>query len=512
MKTILWFSIVIATGVYICGPIVDPDLWWHITVGRLIIGHGEIPSSEHWNRFALGDPWIAYSWAPEIIFAFIDTYFGDRGLIALKLLLSIVLAFSFFYGFARISKDYFFGGLLGMYVTAACYNHFTLRPQSLVWIYFIALMVIADRIAREGFTAKGGLLLALVMSAWANTHLTTVIGIMAVGAWLLSWDRIADTARSVGSAFAGTLLTPYYGTEWLTFFSKSDHPLQFSIIAEFSPATVLQYSTAFVIVLLTLLFLLVHLRPRFLTLSRAALGGILLFGGLAVVKFLPFSVMGIAILLASMWREGIESGESQPFGNFSEAIDKFRTFYNKIPEEGLAFVFFCTVFNNGISVWRYPVALSVIPVDAVDLIQGEKLPHPIMNPFGQGGYLMYRFSNENGELEHKVAIDGRTNVNPPHVWAKYHQALLGKEDWHKWLDLVDPRTILWKNESAFTSLLSLHPEWCRIYMQGTADQGYTIYLRRDEVLRRKSSLIDVNCSTSDVIPFIEKPINMEPEE
>ena len=50
----------------------DPDLWWHLAIGNWIIAHGDIPASEHWNRFSIGDPFRAYSWSIEILFSFLE--------------------------------------------------------------------------------------------------------------------------------------------------------------------------------------------------------------------------------------------------------------------------------------------------------------------------------------------------------------------------------------------------------------------------------------------------------
>ena len=41
------------------------------------------------------------------------------------------------------------------------------------------------------------------------------------------------------SALLGTLVTPYFGAEWIVFFSKTSHPLLHSEIIEFGPATIL---------------------------------------------------------------------------------------------------------------------------------------------------------------------------------------------------------------------------------------------------------------------------------
>jgi len=63
MKRFAWFAFVLVIATYILQPIQDPDMGWHITVGRWIIANLKVPTEELWNRFALGKEWVAYSWS-----------------------------------------------------------------------------------------------------------------------------------------------------------------------------------------------------------------------------------------------------------------------------------------------------------------------------------------------------------------------------------------------------------------------------------------------------------------
>src|SRR5690606_29167289 len=108
---------------------------------------------------------------------------------------------------------------------------------------------------------------------------------------------------------------------------------------------------------------------------------------------------------------------------------------------------------NVYNTWQSPVGRSVVPVEAVDLMERAELPHPVLNDFGRGGYLMYRWSDDRGRVTHRPVIDGRTNVGPPEIWEKFEAAYLGRESWREYLELVDARTVIWANESPFNSLL-----------------------------------------------------------
>lgn len=491
MRMLLWFCLAITTGVYICGPIIDPDLWWHITFGKWILAHQSIPTTDHWNMWGVGKPWRAYSWLPEIILALVDNNFGPQGLITLKLILSISLALCLFYTFSRLASDWFLGALLGVWVTAGCFNHFTLRPQVLVWIYFALILLLADRIERHGLKPRYFVGIFALMALWANTHLSAVIGLFALGMWLWSRARLTVTVQVLLVAFAGTLVTPYFGGEWLTLISKSGHPFQHNMISEFKSATIMQHSTAFVLILLAVVLAFWHYKPNSTSLAKLLLIFILTVAGLAIVKFLPFALIAIAAIIANIWSN--ERGSAVALGNLAEALQRFKALVAKIPSEGLCFLLICIAIVYSVSVWRQPIDKRIVPVDALDFIINQKTPFPLLNDFGRGGYVMYRLSDAQGNLEHLVPIDGRTNVTPPDVFNKFIATLNGKQNWRDFINLVNPQTILWPNDSALIALLLLSGEWCQVFQNLTEDSGYSVFVKQTVWQQRQSELPSMNC-------------------
>lgn len=492
MRVILWCAAVLLVAMHITGPIVDPDLWWHITVGRWIIAHGAIPHEDYWNLFGIGKPWRAYSWSSEILYALLDGSFGVRGLLALQIALTVILAGSLYYVCARLAQDWFFGALIGAFSTAAIFDHLTLRPQLVVWIAFVWVLFVGESIAVHGGTARRYTALTLLFSLWANSHITTALGLAALGAWL--WSRISyrELGKAVGAGFIGTLCTPYLGGEWLTFFSKTGHPLQMSAIAEFQPATILMYSATFPLLLAFLLLVLLFHSPRSVNRGALLLGGCFLLGAFAVVKFLPFAVFYLALLVGIGWRES-RSSAGRELQNLRDGIRKLEELLFKLPLEGLSFLLLVLAFVQGYAVWRAPLNRSVIPVDAVSFIVTRKLPEPLLNDFGRGGYLMYMFSDPAGNPSRLVPIDGRTNVTPHEVWKKYLAAEMGKSHWHEYLELVKPSTILWRTESPLTSILRATGAWCEVFSSGNEEHGYTVFVSRD-TLTARSDLASPDCA------------------
>lgn len=498
MRAFLWtFSFIIA-GLYIVSPIIDPDLWWHIAIGRWIIANGHVPTHEHWNAFALGQPFRAYSWMNEVLFAWIEGTFGLDGLFWAKLLLGQLIAFSLFFVYSKIAGDWFFGLLLGVMAVVTCQGHFTLRPQSFTWIYLAWLLYFTDLACRKDrlFPAAFGVM--AVMCLWANIHITTALGLAAVFFWAASKERVGLTAWLIFFGALGTVLTPYLGAEWLTFISKSGHPLEYSSISEFQPATILQYPTGFVLLGMFVLSMFFYFHPSVILPGRLIYAGILLLGGLAIIKFLPYAAIFVFAVVASGWRKAREEGKE--FGNFSEAVSKFEALFRheRLPAEGLGFIMVCVIYVLVNQVTATKLETAVVPKNAVDFIAEKELQPPVLHTFGYGGYMMYHFADSDGEAKEKVMIDGRTNITPHEISEYGMSARTGLRDWRKILEVTEPNSILWPGESPLVTILLLTGEWCIVFEEPESILHHTVLIKRTEYDQRSEEFPDAVCDTEMV--------------
>lgn len=501
MKIVAWLSLAVLIGTYICIPVGDPDLWWHITVGRWIIAHHTVPRVDYWNLFAAGHPWMAYSWSNEVVYALVDSLWGGEGLARLQLALAIILALSMQYLLGLCAGSQFIGALLGAYTTVACYAHFSLRPQTVVWILFLAAITLADRVTSHTNVRRNTVLLLLIGMVWANTHLTAVLGLAAVFLWALQTDS-GDVSwkRACGASLAfalGTLITPYYGGEWLTFLQKSGHTIQFNSIDEFKPAHILQFSTGFIVLQLVLLLTLSFQRRRLPPLSRLVLVGGMVLAGLTAVKFLPFAAVVLSAMLAVWWRESNASEYAKELSrDLGRAIFHLDGMFKKLSLQtvgALAFFTASLAIVNVVHLIRVPLNHGLVPQTAVDFIEQKGLGHPILNEFGTGGYLLYRFSLPDGTPKYKVPIDGRTNVNSPAIWRLYDDAFFGRETWQEYVRAVQPQTILWRQESPLVALLIESDQWCRVFQSGGTRADYSVFISRQEFEKRRGELVAPDC-------------------
>ncbi len=489
MVLVFIFFIIVLVALNISGPIIDPDLWWHIAIGRWTLSHG-LPHEDHWNLFSEGI-FRAYSWLPEIFFAVIDKYFSIGGLLIIKLLFGIIIGLSLVYVLKKVSGDFFFGTIISILVFASFVQHYTLRPQMISWFCFLWAVYLADKIYKNGWNKKIYLQTILVFALWANSHLTTAIGIFVFALWGFNGFN-KNTYKLILIPFLGTLLTPYLGQEWITFFSKTNHPFLYSGIYEFRSAMIRSYGVGILVIITFLFGFFWHFYDKALSKSKIFAIFTIFFGSLVVVKFVPYATIIIGFGVCALWSV---DGAKKVF-KFSESIERLRGVANYLNGFGGGFLLLCLIIVQTKSYWKEKLDTEFTPVSAVSFIKEHELKAPILNTFTEGGYLIYSFSNEKGEPSLKVSIDGRTNVTPKKIMKMHIDALGGYEDWREYLDFVKPNTILWENSSPFVRLMLMQDDWCRVFYENfkesnegkneklrnidKKDTGFSVFVKRSD--------------------------------
>src|ERR1700751_5376477 len=59
----------------------DPDLWWHLKTGALIVRNHAIPAVDPFSYTAPGKHWIVQEWLSEVILYGIHKWFGLYGIL-----------------------------------------------------------------------------------------------------------------------------------------------------------------------------------------------------------------------------------------------------------------------------------------------------------------------------------------------------------------------------------------------------------------------------------------------
>ena len=98
------FFLILILGLFLMTlrPIADPDFWWHLRTGQLIVQTHTIPHFDPFSFTNNGKPWVAHEWLSEV-FMYSLYRIGGYGL--LIFVFSIVICGAFILAYLRSPRN-----------------------------------------------------------------------------------------------------------------------------------------------------------------------------------------------------------------------------------------------------------------------------------------------------------------------------------------------------------------------------------------------------------------------
>lgn len=163
-----------AAGLYAIHPVANPDFGWHVALGRWMLAHGGVPSTEPFTHTAAGVPMVAHQWLSQLLYALAIEGAGVRGLrFANGVLVSFVVAL-LYHGLRRSGARPSLALLLAVVWAAIAASRFQLRPHMFNLLFFVgaycALFVARARLTHAQLAA---FFAATVL--WINLHSGAVV-------------------------------------------------------------------------------------------------------------------------------------------------------------------------------------------------------------------------------------------------------------------------------------------------------------------------------------------------
>ena len=421
--------------------ITEHDYWWHLKTGEYIVQHRTVPREDVFS-YTASHPWIAHYWLADVLFYLLYRLIGTPGLILFNAalisasLLMVVLA-------ARIrGGPLLLAAILAYLAALASRPRFYVRPEVFSFL-FTSLYLLLYAVYKERGKRYPLYLFPLLQFAWFNIYgggaITGIVLLCAIFIgecansvlWRLSPTRrdispvSAGRLRALGISLAFSVALSFVnpnGYRTFFYFTISRNEI-FRYIAEWKPTT---WSDL--------------LGPH---------GLVILFGGLSFLGRGRRSDMADASLFACFAIVSLHAWRSLPFlalvslpiiaVNTGEAWKRFVSAPGRklllslsIALAILAFTPWYLFRDAGYFKRDYSFGLGVnkklLPLQACDFIQSNRITGNMFNSYGIGGYLLWRFWPER-----KVFVDGRVemygmpflaeymNYWRPEVWQRYEK-------------------------------------------------------------------------------------------
>jgi hypothetical protein len=449
---------------------VDPDMWWHVRTGELILSTHRWATTDPYSYTAAGAPWMSCEWLGDVFFAVVYRLGGLRGLEVLLAVLAsaVILAL---YAFATLrSGNCKAAFLVSAVLLALATASFNLRPQMLGYLFLI-LTLIALELFRQGKQRSVWLLPTLFL-VWVNTHGSWIVGLGTVAlyflAGLVSFQIGSLEARRWTNAerlrleivfllsLVAIPITPYGAR-------LAGYPFTVASTLPISVANILEWQVmpfnlggGKLFLALLLGFFLAQVVFRF-SWHLAELLLFLLGTAMACMhlRFLLLFVPFFAPLAATM-------------------LAKCAPAYNKTKDQYL--LNFALMAGVVIVMAHYfpskadmeKKVAEQFPVQALEYMRTHSVPGPLFNSYGFGGYMI--------EAGYKTFIDGRSELfEQTGVLGDYEHITFLRPGALQVLGGYRIQSCLVQRDEPFATLLASSPDWNKVY----SDQLSALYVKRN---------------------------------
>lgn len=443
---VLTLLVVAGTLVWTGGALADPDVWWHVATGRLVLDSHAIPHTDPWSFTAPGHRWVPTAWLSDVLFAGVWRLGGYDAIRLLRVLMAaavVVAVWLVARSTARRASDAALATALTVLALAPFLRE---RPQVLSLLFVAWLAVGLQRILAG---AKPSLVVWVpVCWLWANLHgMWVLLPVSLLGAGVLAWwedrTRIPLAARCTLVALLSwlvVLLTPVGPrlAYWPLVVQHSAAP-----ISEWQP-TVLTTGVGapYLLLLGVLAARWARAGERVPTTRLLYVLAVSLFGLLAFRNVAP-----AAILLLPELARAPEQGSER------DHIERFPVW--------LVATVAIAALLAGVRALTTPTVGGGEPVRLVKALASEGRDVRFLNHYDIGGYVT---GTASPPLH--VAIDGRTDMWSASFVRTYVDALNGTGDWRTVVDDLRPDAALLPKDAEITRGLVRERHWHVVGAEG----------------------------------------------
>jgi hypothetical protein len=471
-------------------PPLDPDLWWHLANGRLMVTTMSIPHADLYSFSAVGHPWVMHEWL------------ADLGMYAIFQLGGLPWLVALFAGIVTASAVCLYlllrrGGLVPTAAAAltlvgalAGSTAWGARPQ-LLNVLFCGLLLLALVAYRAG--RLHAVLLPPFIWLWANVHSAFLVGVIITALFIAGeafdrWrsvdgamprPRLTALAGALVAGVALAVLNPF-GLQTIVFsLGTLTSPLIQNNIQEWaSPDFHSMAGILFEALIFVLLAGLLTRRVKART-SEWVVAFALLYLALASQRHVPLFVLAAAPLLgrcaqallslapatrpadggpmmqaALRWRPGQPMTNGAALGAINLAL---------LIVIGAGMIAYRAVPNLRPATEAASIA-DAMPVQAADALERIGRPVRVFNYYDYGGYLVWRLYASGS----RVFIDGRVEVYGSEIFSRYLRVSYLAAGWPDVLAQAQPDAIVLPSAHPLVGILRQDLQWKLLSQDGVA--------------------------------------------
>jgi hypothetical protein len=449
------------------GPVIDPDIWWHLRTGQWIVDHAQVPATDPFSAYGYGKRWIAYSWLFEILVYALFTKLGLMGIVVFTAVMSLLISLVLHCVLRRAGLPVIVE-VLSVAAALGAMSHL-ISPRSWLFsiLFFTVELFILFHVRRTGRIAP---LLALppLFILWANLHMQFIYGLAVLGLFLVEvlLSRLPSVSLypshypkiTIGrvsfvllACLVATLITPYNFRLYIPIFEVIGQTGAFQLIRELLPLSFRSLADWLVLGLAMVAAFILGRQRAWLPFPTLLLlmGTFLAFRAGRDVWVL---VLGAVFIISE-------------FGRFVRIEPSFR--FTKLRAIWVIVALTVAIYLIGVRREISEQQLESVverrfPVAAVRFINEKNYPGPLYNHFNWGGYLIWALPRL------LVSMDGRMNVHGDQRIERSVNTWSGLKGWESDAELMKAGLVIAGVNHALTNLVRMDPRFKLVYEDNVA--------------------------------------------
>ena len=439
-------------GVSLLRKLFDPDIWWHMVVGREVIRQMHIPDHEFYILPRLGEPGEFHEWGFDVFYYLIEHSFGYVGMAIANAAIGCgILLCLYFAVHSKTRTDWWQSLPVIALVLWVIEPRLNFRPETLLY-----LLLAAEIFLLENYLTKKKLvwLIPLPVFTWvlsqghpSATFLIGVFGIYSLQAIFFSAEKIktAGTLGIIMLAMAGaSTLNPYgFHQLWMPI-DIALTSTELKSLTEFLPVLQTEYALRFIAIVAVNLIAILSTQPRRLV---------------DILLFLLFAIMAFryarnTVFLGIVAYVPINNALAIWMARLSKTLTRKGIIALLSISVGIA----GTVAVGASKVWGVGIYEENTPYKSVPLLKRYAAQGNILNFYHLGSYLAWK-------LDRPIFVDGKNYGSNKAV--ELHNAIFRADPgWQNVIQLfniqaiVTPVTLDFSGEIIpLLAILENDPDW-----------------------------------------------------
>jgi len=434
---------------------IDPDLWWHLKAGQQIIDTRSIPHTDDYSFTKQGSEWVAHEWLSEVI---MDAIYRVSGLTGLVTIFSLIIVIALWLTYRRCEGRPYAASIAIVLGAAASSPLFGIRPQMLTLLLASIYIFLLEQLDTRRIWW-----LVPLMLLWVNLHAGFALGLALIALYIVravldgEWNRMRPLLIVLVLSTAMVPLNPNGFRMFSYPYETLTSPSMAALIQEWASPDFHKTTYLPLAILLLGTFAAMALSP-----TRPRLGEIFLvlvtaLAALRSIRHIPiFSLFAVPVLAKYMWAIAKDRGWDKLLTGAEARPTGLKLLINIILLLAPVALAITRVWDFASHQRKYVAVRN--PVAAVEFFKSHRLPGPIYNRYGWGGYLIYQLYPE-----YRVYIDGRADVYGDAFFTEAMQMYDGVGNWKEPLDRYGIQTVIIDTNVALSTALRNDNEWSRAY-------------------------------------------------